>query len=1124
MKKQLLFYSILMLNTVTLNAGYFEDSGKGSGTLNDPYRIESRTDLSRISEYLNISDIYFELMNDIDLENVAWTPIKSSTRSFLGTFLGNGKKISNLKIEKSTASLYVGLFETLGNGARIENLHIENGLIEGDGSGSSSFYVGSIAGKITNTSSNSNLKTVITGCTNTSTVKGGPRKWSTIGGLVGECFTSSGQIEISNCINKGTIDNTGSENSHTGGIIGNGFASNGGLINITNCTNTGIITGGINRTYTGGISGAIYILFSLEAIGNFEINSCSNLGLITSSGDATSSTGGIVGDAASTYKININIRNCYNKSILESIQGRVGGIVGASGGYNNNSISIEKCFASGAISKGESISTNAIAAGIVGQAQYAINIINSVSAFDLIEGTINDTHRIINSSDISKLSGNYAYDATLINDATISSADANGVDGLDMTLTDLQQISTYNTLNWSFGNNGWMINDGAGFPFLGSVESPIIVADNDYTKAYDITGLSSGSSNIPDFSSAATIKLQGIWNNDLFEVLKKAIKGQNVAMAENINLNEIDLAEIELDGSLLSGLSALFYNCSGLETVIFPTKSYEGEVDLSSLFHGCSSLKNLLNLRSFIKINNLSGTFYNCFELESVILPGIQETVQANIDFSLAFYGCHSLKEIQNLSVFTKASDFEYAFYNCMNLETIKLPETQEAQAPNISFLRSFYNNRSLKNIENLANFTKVATLNEAFYNCMSLESVTLPLQQEANLSTISFEGAFYNCYSLKNIANLGVFTVNSLSTAFLNCSSLTSVTLGSIPSEEYLSNVFSGTNPNCLKYLPSGTVNIPDNWVTNGYKNFIVDGDSPVTFGDIELTDKKPFKCPKAFDLKTNHQIVYVRDFTGCFANKYNGWNTLLLPFNATLMVNGAEKVPFESETASNGQFWLKKFISATEDGVVTFEHSGAIQANIPYIIALPGASFGSDSMEDNGDIMFRALSLEDSPVTISATPEILESVEGSNDRNFVFKGSFDIMEEQPDLFLLTPSESENGSDSFVKYAKGNLYPFRAYFTPDISGSSGVRMLSFGNKGGVTNLQTGETYQSHQYKIYSEGNAIIVEAFSNGEIDVYSIDGKIIMSEQLREGRNVIKGLTPGIYIANSTKIVITQ
>ena len=87
----------------------------------DAYLICSAEDLCNLSEYVNAGndcdEKIFKLANDIDLRGVEnFTPIGTEKNLFAGTFDGDGKTISNLKI---VGEVFVGLVGS--NGGTIEN-------------------------------------------------------------------------------------------------------------------------------------------------------------------------------------------------------------------------------------------------------------------------------------------------------------------------------------------------------------------------------------------------------------------------------------------------------------------------------------------------------------------------------------------------------------------------------------------------------------------------------------------------------------------------------------------------------------------------------------------------------------------------------------------------------------------------------------------------------------------------------------------------------------------------------------------------------------------------------------------------------------------------------------------
>ena len=198
----------VMLMTMTAWAQTVLFSG-GEGTVDNPYKITTADDLNKLAADVNngtkYTDTYFKLMNDVCYEHTStwndttstennFTPIGNSTsNSFRGTFDGNDKSISGIRIYKDTktaTSQNIGLFGVLRG--TVKNLTLTDTRIVGYG------YTGGIAGYC---SSNS----VIDSCIVTSTVavysvQPGALRF---GGIAG--FANSETAIISNNISSATV-------------------------------------------------------------------------------------------------------------------------------------------------------------------------------------------------------------------------------------------------------------------------------------------------------------------------------------------------------------------------------------------------------------------------------------------------------------------------------------------------------------------------------------------------------------------------------------------------------------------------------------------------------------------------------------------------------------------------------------------------------------------------------------------------------------------------------------------------------------------------------------------------------------------------------------------------------
>lgn len=187
------------------DTGWFDDK--------EEFIIYTAAELAGFANLVNngtdFSSKAVKLGDDIDLVDYEWTPIGTDTYSFKGTFNGDSKTISNLKINKPTES-YKGLFGVVGTGTVIQNLQMVDVNITGYG------WLGSVAGFHKNSSTLIIDNVDVTGLT-----LNGHRM---IGGILGQSY-NGGTTEIKNCdlddvtINNSVADKDGNGDK-TGGIIG----------------------------------------------------------------------------------------------------------------------------------------------------------------------------------------------------------------------------------------------------------------------------------------------------------------------------------------------------------------------------------------------------------------------------------------------------------------------------------------------------------------------------------------------------------------------------------------------------------------------------------------------------------------------------------------------------------------------------------------------------------------------------------------------------------------------------------------------------------------------------------------------------------------------------------------
>lgn len=318
-----------------------------------PVEIGSQDSLDKARE--KYSTVYRQV------EDSSYTPVTTydpefsyfKRMSFMGTFDGDGHRISNLFYNADdAASWYGGLF---GTTLRAE---IRNTAVSGSMAGSekrTSVYIGGLAA----------------------------------------CALNG--TEIKNCSSEVSIELTdGMDSCCTGGILGGSSVSNpasdpDAAVTVSDCANyADISTVGPN---TGGIAGKL----SCAAI-----TDCMNYGGIT----AKSKVGGIAGSTFSIPDTELEIIRCGNEGPVRAVtedpgkastEASAGGILG----YAAMNAGINECFSRGAVDGGNGHG----AGGIAGNIQaYEVSVANSYNTGDITSGFIGNSNTV-NNNGIGGLAG-----------------------------------------------------------------------------------------------------------------------------------------------------------------------------------------------------------------------------------------------------------------------------------------------------------------------------------------------------------------------------------------------------------------------------------------------------------------------------------------------------------------------------------------------------------------------------------------------------------------------------------------------------------------------------------------------------------------------------------------------
>lgn len=487
------------------------------------------------------------------------------------------------------------------------------------------------------------------------------------------------------------------------------------------------------------------------------------------------------------------------------------------------------------------------------------------------------------------------------------------------------------------------------------------------------------------------------------------------------------LADVPLPSSLVSiGVSA-FRECDGLSAVIMPNtvttlnkNAYEScntltTVTLSSglqaipdnAFRDCGSLVDVPLPPSLVSIG--TGAFEQCRSLTSVNMPNTVTTLNNS-----AYYVCTNLKEVKLSENLKNIGDV--SFCECGNLISIDIPASV-----------STINSHAFRNCVKLETVTLHEGLQSiegaSFSGCKSLVSVTIP-ETVTSIGVEAFDNSGLRSIIIpRSVTSMGdrAFaysglrsitipeTVTSVGGGILNgCSRLTSIFW---ECNRDVPNIIDLNSTSCLLYL-SHDVKCPSTW-----KNVIEPGGVAQT---IVLKNEKRYLCPKAF---TANKISYTREFAmKTIPGKAAGWQTIILPFSVQTITDkdGNRLAPFMAE--GDGiwkRFWLRELQA---DG--TYKDVTAIEANKPYLIAMPNAEEYASEYCISGNVTFEA-----DNVSLGETPEIVPTDGGA----YSMYGTYDWVTGTRKVYALN---LDNWSDGSVYYEKGSVFvpslrdvaPFECY------------------------------------------------------------------------------------------------
>ncbi len=282
-------------------------------------------------------------------------------------------------------------------------------------------------------------------------------------------------------------------------------------------------------------------------------------------------------------------------------------------------------------------------------------------------------------------------------------------------------------------------------------------------------------------------------------------------------------------------------------------------------------------------------------------------------------------------------------------------------------------------------------------------------------------------------------------------------------------------SNPNLLLYVKDAQyapTTIQNVVVNNQAENIVL----------VEAASGNDFYCPQAFTAKRisyEHNYSMISGYKTC-----QGWETLVLPFDVTMMINakGQELTPYSNWQYGNSQrpFWLYEM---TAQG---WKAGSGIKANTPYIISMPNNEMYDVSFNQTGNIQFIGTNVE-----VKASTDMTTGQHG----NKRLVANYQTQEASTDIYALNVSNewSQNAAtevegSAFIRSLR-SVHPFEAYLT--VEGSNAPWAIPI-----FESLPTG----------INEKLIVNSEKFATAT-DWYTIDGRKLQGEPKKAGIYIFKG-----------------
>ena len=518
-----------------------------------------------------------------------------------------------------------------------------------------------------------------------------------------------------------------------------------------------------------------------------------------------------------------------------------------------------------------------------------------------------------------------------------------------------------------------------------------------------------------------------------------------------------DLTSVSIPNSVTSIGGYAFISCTGLTSVTIPNSVTSIG---SHAFSDCSGLTSVTIGNSVISIDNYA--FAWCTDLTSVTIPNSVTSIGER-----AFSGCKGLTTI--------VSEIEKPFEICSDNYRSTFSDDTYIVA---ELIVPYGTKTAYQNTEGWNKFTMITEVADKDEASFTIDGITYEGSKSAKTvvvkavdtkqmsveipASVSYDGTTYQVTGIADDA----FNGCSIGALIWNVEA-------ALPNNAF-SNASIGSN--FLLYVKQAS------FAPSSIKNVIANG----TASSIVLSDDGgQFYCPQSF---TACSISYTHNYSMETGGNGKGWETIALPFDVQRIVHSTrgEIVPFAGySSASNRKpFWLGNMSASG------FKRASSIQANEPYIIAMPNNSKYNNDYNLAGDVTFSA-----DNVQVAKTPTF----------SGLFLPAFGTVPQSSTVYAL------NVNNRHVKYS-GNydagsrfianlrdVRPFEAYMTGS-SSTRGIIEISFDD--GTTDMLD-----------------ILLPTNESQKVSIHTLSGQQIIRTTQCDFDAVWQQLPKGVYIINGKK-----